>query len=583
MALADNGDVWVWGANHHGQCGLGGSASQHIYVPTLLSTLPPRLRVVQLAAGEAHSVLISEDGRVWTWGANNLGQLGTGEASTTAVMEPRWVHLLNGTVAVHAAAGKNHTFITTVDSASAVPPLRLKGRGPDFLCLDWDTSDFGSATVTYSLEMSEDCRLWRKIPPSSSFTTKVSALNPGQVYYFRLCCTSEESLEYGDTYCWCTRTPPRSSFLPGSSSLFDESNTIFNEFSDVADEPAQAIADRVRLVLEGFGEDPIVSQMLQVLEVYEVIIAHLENRRSASGTGAVHGSSSGSAKPWSRRLRLFREQSPEDDFHRLAVELKGFENTLLKDATELLRYQRVISEQVEIMKQELTEIRTSPLILHAREQLQRIHTCLQTDPVVKEHGLPLEVSMEVDAVAKALFATHQGMCVPDLSSDPSALSASDYHVITQEQLRQITQFSEAVEKYLSKGTSVGNGSSGGKGKGKAGRAKKKGRASSSSAQPSTHAGRGPGGAVRAPSVNEQLAKCCDLELMFQEEVSRREEAIQRCELEMARRSQRLCEELGAHCVRLKGLIKEVSGIHQGDKSSARSLLSLAASSTAGHS
>ena len=142
----------MWGANHHGQCGLGGSASQHIYVPTLLSTLPPRLRVVQLAAGEAHSVLISgavqcatvsvcvwevvegslrcfllraEDGRVWTWGANNLGQLGTGEASTTAVMEPRWVHLLNGTVAVHAAAGKNHTFITTGPSPPFMPSVLI--------------------------------------------------------------------------------------------------------------------------------------------------------------------------------------------------------------------------------------------------------------------------------------------------------------------------------------------------------------------------------------------------------------------------------------------------------------------------
>eukprot|EP00884_Botryococcus_braunii_P023431 jgi/Botrbrau1/9772/Bobra.85_1s0017.4 len=59
---------------------------------------PPGLRVVAVAAGELHSLCLSEEGSVWAWGSNGEGQLGTdsrvssGEASSaTLQISPRCV------------------------------------------------------------------------------------------------------------------------------------------------------------------------------------------------------------------------------------------------------------------------------------------------------------------------------------------------------------------------------------------------------------------------------------------------------------------------------------------------------------
>jgi alpha-tubulin suppressor-like RCC1 family protein len=83
LALKQDGTVWSWGDNRLGQLGDGskltaapGRASPTGRAqPTDVKGLPG---VVQIAAGRGHALALDRSGTVWSWGANDFGQLGNG-------------------------------------------------------------------------------------------------------------------------------------------------------------------------------------------------------------------------------------------------------------------------------------------------------------------------------------------------------------------------------------------------------------------------------------------------------------------------------------------------------------------------
>lgn len=99
------GQIYCWGANSHGQLGIGISDSR---------AQPTRLPVSadfwadQLSAGERHTCALgSTDASVWCWGANTSGQLG--DTTTDDRIEPVRVDLLEAALVVEA--GKAHTCV----------------------------------------------------------------------------------------------------------------------------------------------------------------------------------------------------------------------------------------------------------------------------------------------------------------------------------------------------------------------------------------------------------------------------------------------------------------------------------------
>ena len=66
-------EVWAWGKNGGGQLGVGDFHDRH--KPTRVGALDS-MRVVQIAAGEEHTIALSCIGIVYTWGSNDSGQLG---------------------------------------------------------------------------------------------------------------------------------------------------------------------------------------------------------------------------------------------------------------------------------------------------------------------------------------------------------------------------------------------------------------------------------------------------------------------------------------------------------------------------
>lgn len=69
IALDSNGNVLTWGDDYWGKLGRNGDP----YTPGRVDGLT---NIVKVAAGWTHSVALKSDGTVWTWGNNNMGQLG---------------------------------------------------------------------------------------------------------------------------------------------------------------------------------------------------------------------------------------------------------------------------------------------------------------------------------------------------------------------------------------------------------------------------------------------------------------------------------------------------------------------------
>lgn len=107
MALDTRGRVWTWGCNAYGQLGTGAMTTESKTLSLL--AMPPEVHVKHIAAGWAHSAIISMTGEVFTFGWGLYNQLGHG--STRDELRPVVVHALRGLDSdfVQVACGNWHT------------------------------------------------------------------------------------------------------------------------------------------------------------------------------------------------------------------------------------------------------------------------------------------------------------------------------------------------------------------------------------------------------------------------------------------------------------------------------------------
>jgi len=113
LALA-GGKVWSWGSGDAGQLGLQKPPDDpkrpkfipmrfHVYVPTHIEELRS---VRQIAAGSYFSMAVCDNGKAYTWGKNEIGQLGHGDS--TEREKPTEVTALSSVKMV--AAGDRHAL-----------------------------------------------------------------------------------------------------------------------------------------------------------------------------------------------------------------------------------------------------------------------------------------------------------------------------------------------------------------------------------------------------------------------------------------------------------------------------------------
>ncbi|MCL2438511.1 MAG: hypothetical protein FWC99_05440 [Coriobacteriia bacterium] len=105
VALSEDGELWSWGSNQNGQLGLGDLTSRN--EPTRIGTDNNWVRV---SAYGAHNLALRDDGSLWAWGANGAGQIGnnTTSAPLDGVRSPVRVGTANNWTDV--AAGNTFSF-----------------------------------------------------------------------------------------------------------------------------------------------------------------------------------------------------------------------------------------------------------------------------------------------------------------------------------------------------------------------------------------------------------------------------------------------------------------------------------------
>lgn len=111
LAVTDAGEVFSWGFDSHGQCGLGCYNVDHPK-PRRIAALTG-VQVCSTSAGHYHSVALAREGTVYSFGYNGIGQLGIGPS--LSVLEPQAVEALRGVKIASVAAGSFHTLARNKD------------------------------------------------------------------------------------------------------------------------------------------------------------------------------------------------------------------------------------------------------------------------------------------------------------------------------------------------------------------------------------------------------------------------------------------------------------------------------------
>ncbi len=74
-AIKMDGSLWTWGENRYGQLGDGTGGNYEDYKSTPVKILD---NIAQISMGYRYTVAIKTDGTLWSWGLNDVGQLGDG-------------------------------------------------------------------------------------------------------------------------------------------------------------------------------------------------------------------------------------------------------------------------------------------------------------------------------------------------------------------------------------------------------------------------------------------------------------------------------------------------------------------------
>ena len=123
FALTADGAVWSWGCGYQGRLGHGDTQTQQL--PKKVEAFAGQ-RVIAVLAGERHSLALTADGAVWSWGQGGGGHLGHGDARDRLL--PKKVEAFAGQRVVAVSAGAYHSLALTADGAVWSWGLGCNGR-----------------------------------------------------------------------------------------------------------------------------------------------------------------------------------------------------------------------------------------------------------------------------------------------------------------------------------------------------------------------------------------------------------------------------------------------------------------------
>jgi alpha-tubulin suppressor-like RCC1 family protein len=142
MALKTDGTLWIWGFNYNGELGDGTNIEKNTPMQVITGSNDTWIAI---SAGGTHSVAIKTNGTLWTWGGNDLGQLGNGTNSD--VFLPTQIGTDTNWAAI--SCGDRHTMV-------------LKSNGTLWVCGNDSNGPF------YTLTQVGTATNWTKIAAGES-------------------------------------------------------------------------------------------------------------------------------------------------------------------------------------------------------------------------------------------------------------------------------------------------------------------------------------------------------------------------------------------------------------------------------
>ena len=112
LAITADGAVWSWGGGAYGRLGHGDEQNQ--LLPKKVDALTGQ-RVVAVSAGGVHNLVITADGGVWSWGTGDFGKLGHGDRQRQLL--PKKLEAFADQRVVAVSAGEHHSLARTADGA----------------------------------------------------------------------------------------------------------------------------------------------------------------------------------------------------------------------------------------------------------------------------------------------------------------------------------------------------------------------------------------------------------------------------------------------------------------------------------
>lgn len=115
MVLTHDGTVWGYGGGEHGQLGVGDTTDRHAPVRVGGKETFGLSKVYVVECGYFHTMALTEDGGVWTWGCGEQGALGLGNRSNIMVPTPIGQERFGGAKIVAAVAGHTNSAAVSED------------------------------------------------------------------------------------------------------------------------------------------------------------------------------------------------------------------------------------------------------------------------------------------------------------------------------------------------------------------------------------------------------------------------------------------------------------------------------------
>lgn len=114
--------------------------------------------VIAIAAGYAHTVVLTEEGDIYTWGSGRMGRLGHGADSDEVLPRKLLISSHASVRPVSVAAGEAHTCILRSDGSLVTIGRLTHGRGAEGVSVESVQEDL---TTALSMQSSED---WAHFP-----------------------------------------------------------------------------------------------------------------------------------------------------------------------------------------------------------------------------------------------------------------------------------------------------------------------------------------------------------------------------------------------------------------------------------